>query len=77
MEQTYTDWLDRLPLGPWGLTLVSAVIAMVAAWLVFQTGAAVVRRAVARSPSASLVTQSARKPAMSTITSLRRLRTEP
>lgn len=63
MEQTYTDWLDRLPLGPWGLTLVSAVIAMVAAWLVFQTGAAVVRRAVARSPSASLVTQSARKPA--------------
>jgi small-conductance mechanosensitive channel len=45
------------------LTLVSAVIAMVAAWLVFQTGAAVVRRAVARSPSASLVTQSARRPA--------------
>lgn len=63
MEQTYTDWLDRLPLGPWGLTLVSAVIAMVAAWLVFQTGAAVVRRAVARSPSASLVTQASRRPA--------------
>jgi small-conductance mechanosensitive channel len=63
MEKTYTDWLDRLPLGPWGLTLVSAVVAMVAAWLIFQTGAAVVRRAVARSPSASLVTQSARRPA--------------
>ncbi|MFY9476482.1 MAG: mechanosensitive ion channel domain-containing protein [Aquabacterium sp.] len=42
---------------------MSAVIAMVAAWLVFQTGAAVLRRAVARSPSASLVTQSARRPA--------------
>jgi small-conductance mechanosensitive channel len=55
--------LDRLPLGPWGLTLVSAVIAMVAAWLVFQTGAAVVKRAVARSPSASLVTQASRRPA--------------
>ena len=64
MDNTeYTQWLDRLPLGPWGLTLVSALIAMVVAWLAFQTGAAVIRRAVARSPSASLVTQASRKPA--------------
>lgn len=64
MENTeYMQWLDRLPLGPWGLTLVAALIAMVVAWLAFQAGAAVIRRAVARSPSASLVTQASRKPA--------------
>jgi small-conductance mechanosensitive channel len=50
-------------LSPWTLTALSAAIAMSVAWLIFYSGAAVVRRGTAHSKPAAAVTQAARKPA--------------
>ncbi|RZL10093.1 MAG: mechanosensitive ion channel family protein [Rubrivivax sp.] len=50
-------------LSPWALTLVSAAVAMLVAWLVFAVGAAVVRRGVAHTKFAGMVTEAARQPA--------------
>lgn len=52
-----------LNLSPWAITIVSATVAMTAAWLIFFSGAAIVRRGTAHSKPASAVAQAARKPA--------------
>ncbi|MGH6646320.1 mechanosensitive ion channel family protein [Aquabacterium sp.] len=55
--------LNDLNLSPWALTILSAALAMFVAWLIFLSGAAVLKRSTAHSKAASAVTQSARKPA--------------
>ncbi|MDO9005283.1 MAG: mechanosensitive ion channel [Aquabacterium sp.] len=52
-----------LNLSPWTLTLLSAAMAMTVAWLIFFSGAAVLKRTTAHSKAAAAVTQAARKPA--------------
>lgn len=57
------EFFAQLPLGPWGYTLISAVVAMLVAALGYRVGAAVVRRAVAHMKYAPRVTEAARRPA--------------
>ena len=57
------DFFERLPIGPWGYTLLSALVAMALGWLAFTLGSAVIRRAAAHSPAAMAVANAARKPA--------------
>lgn len=52
-----------LNLSPWTLTFLSAAVAMALAWLIFFSGAAIVKRGTAQSKPASAVAQAARKPA--------------
>ena len=52
-----------LNLSPWALTLLSAAVAMALAWLIYFSGAAIVKRGTAHSKPASAVAQAARKPA--------------
>ncbi|MBA4111057.1 MAG: mechanosensitive ion channel protein MscS [Leptothrix sp. (in: Bacteria)] len=52
-----------LNLSPWAITIVSAAVAMTAAWLIFFMGAAIVKRGTAHSKPAAAVTQAGRKPA--------------
>lgn len=51
-----------LNLSPWALTVLSAAVAMALAWLIFFSGAAIVKRGTAHSKPASAVAQAARKP---------------
>src|SRR3990167_3018118 len=53
----------NLTLPPWPLPFLPAAIAMTVAWLIFFSGAAVLRRTTAHSKAAAAVTQAARKPA--------------
>ncbi len=53
----------ELNLSPWPLTLLSATVAMALAWLIYFSGAAIVKRGTAHSKPASAVAQAARKPA--------------
>jgi small-conductance mechanosensitive channel len=55
--------LHQLPVGPWGYTIISALVAMLLASLGFRIGAAVIRRAVAPLRYARTVTEAARRPA--------------
>lgn len=52
----------NLQLSPWTLTLLSAAVAMALAWLIYFSGAAIVKRGTAHSKPASAVAQAARKP---------------
>lgn len=58
-----TNFFRNLPIGPWGYTLISAVTAMLLAWVLYRVGSAVIRRAVAHLKYAPTVTEAARRPA--------------
>lgn len=57
------DFLTQLPIGPWGLTIISCLIAAGAAWICAKIGAAVLSRATAHAPPPRVVVEAARRPA--------------
>lgn len=62
-NSTLASYRALLPTDPWESTALSAILAMILGWLIFTVGAAVIRRATARSASASAISRSARMPA--------------
>jgi small-conductance mechanosensitive channel len=58
----FTTLFTDLPLGPWGLTILSATLAAFLAWVGVKLGAVIVRRATAHSRPATLVAEAAHRP---------------